>query len=119
LNAQICPDCTTAIVQGRDIETMTYAKHRSREYESRARGWVAKSADQKTIDIAGRARWLDEQIRTNPLFSIKVNGCRFCNGLEPEQLHGWPAAFRCVCGEFYVIDRWFADNVERVYRVIA
>ena len=42
-------------------------------------------------------------MRARAEFSSEVKECRFC-GTEPA-LHSWPAAFRCACGEAYVVDR--------------
>ena len=110
---RICPNYA-APGQGK----MTYVQHRGREYESRTDAWAGKSLDAKMKAIDARARWLEEQIRTRPEFSTRINGCRFCNSSEPA-VQAWPAAFRCPCGEIYVLDRYFADDVERLYRVIA
>lgn len=114
---RLCPDCTAAIDQGKDIKYMTYGKHRSREHRHRARNWAATSQEKKVLAIAGRCKWLDEQMGTNPAFSREIKQCRFCDA-QPA-LHSWPAAFRCACGEAYVVDRWFPDKFERVYRMIA
>jgi hypothetical protein len=105
------------MAQGKDIKYMTYGKHRSREYEHRTKSWTAKSLGEKTKGIADRCSWLDEQMRANPAFSTEIKECRFC-GTEPA-LRSWPAGFRCACGKAYVVDRWFPDNVERVYCMIS
>ena len=116
-DARLCLDCAAAIAQGQDIKCMTYGKHRNREYEHRAKTWAASSPEDKATSIAGRCEWLDDQMRTRAEFSAEVKECRFC-GAEPA-LHSWPTAFRCACGEAYVVDRWFPDNIERVYRMVA
>ena len=115
-DARLCPDCAEAIAQGKDIKFMTYAKHRSREHEQRAKTWAAKSPEEKTKEIARRCNWLEEQMRTRPSYSAEIKECRFC-GAEPA-LHSWPAAFRCACGKAYVVDRWFPDSIERVYCMV-
>jgi hypothetical protein len=115
-DGRICPDCAAAIAQGKDIKCRTYGKHRSREYEHRAKTWAAASPEDKATGIAARCEWLGEQMRTRTAFSAKVKECRFCR-TEPA-LHSWPAAFRCACGEAYVIDTRFPDNIERVYRMV-
>jgi len=114
----VCPDCATAIAQGRDITRMTYAKHRSREREHRAKTWAATSPKEKRKAIARRYEWLADQMRTNPRFSREITECRFCGGTEPA-LRWWPTAFRCACGEAYVVDKWFPDDIERVHRMLA
>jgi len=114
---RFCPDCAAAIAQRKDIRYMTYGKHLSREYEHRVKTWAATSRESKKIAVAGRCKWLEAQMRTKPLFSKEIRQCRFC-GTEPAP-RSWPAAFRCVCGEAYVVDRWFPDEFERVYRIIA
>lgn len=116
-DARLCPDCAAAIAQGQDIKFMTYGKHRNREYEHRAKTWAASSPEDKATSVARRCEWLDDQMRTRAEFSAEVKECRFC-GTEPS-LHSWPTAFRCSCGEAYVVDRWFPDNFERVYRMVA
>ena len=115
-DAGVCPDCAIAIAQEKDIKYMTYAKHRNRQHERRRAAWAAASPEEKRKDIARRYDWLNNWMRMNPAFSMKIAECRFC-GTEPA-LHSWPAAFRCACGEAYVVDRWFPDNIERVHRMI-
>jgi len=54
--------------------------------------------------------------QTELITEVRKRGCVFLEGRGDGQDKGWPPE---ACGEAYVVDRWFPDNCERVYRMVA
>jgi hypothetical protein len=97
---------------------MTYAEHRRRQREfERARFLALPEAERERLWLR-RQMYLWTHFLTLDKQWIKqwvtpTVGCPACG---PFRLfaHSWPEYFECLCGTFVILDRWLADDIERV-----